>query len=523
MVVTGDPSQSDLPGRPRGRPERSAAHPDRRGRRGRRALHATKTSCATRWSRASSALTSAMARMKRGCRTRSGESDDTPWSRVIVEARWRKQKGLFRASAPCARARVAHLRALGTRNEPQPARLTMTFCSDDERLASLNASSAARTSPPTCCRFPDTPGYLGDVAIAYGVTAAEARAQESPIATTRPSRRIHGPASSGLRSRNRARGAHHGSRWRSKSWRSSASPILTRNLRAAKRCMSDPDPSTPTMPTMARRLSAQAPGAGCCAAAERRIRSAKASKRSSRRASAKPGAAAAGARDARQSAQIRRARVVRRDGAARRHRGGRGKTPLAQLVAIFARRSIRGCRSIARRSTIPIGFVHIKDVLALVEPRPTAACAGPTFHRRIKRELLFVPPSMPARDLLLKMQTTHMHLALVIDEYGGTDGLVSIEDLSRRSSATSTTSTMSTRRRNCSARPTAATTPMRARSRRISRRRPASIWRRRRDEEIDTLGGLVVSLASPARRWPPPTAWSSRAKPAAQIHHARQW
>ena len=47
----------------------------------------------------------------------------------------------------------------------------------------------------------------------------------------------------------------------------------------------------------------------------------------------------------------------------------------------------------------------------------------------VKRELLFVPPSMPALDLLLKMQTTHMHLALVIDEYGGTDGLVSIEDL----------------------------------------------------------------------------------------------
>ena len=49
--------------------------------------------------------------------------------------------------------------------------------------------------------------------------------------------------------------------------------------------------------------------------------------------------------------------------------------------------------------------------------------------RQIKREVLFVPPSMPARDLLLKMQTTHIHLALVIDEYGGTDGLVSIEDL----------------------------------------------------------------------------------------------
>jgi CBS domain containing-hemolysin-like protein len=45
------------------------------------------------------------------------------------------------------------------------------------------------------------------------------------------------------------------------------------------------------------------------------------------------------------------------------------------------------------------------------------------------RTLLFVPPSMPAMDLLAKMQLTRIHLALVIDEYGGTDGLVSMEDI----------------------------------------------------------------------------------------------
>jgi CBS domain containing-hemolysin-like protein len=45
------------------------------------------------------------------------------------------------------------------------------------------------------------------------------------------------------------------------------------------------------------------------------------------------------------------------------------------------------------------------------------------------RELLFVPPSMPALDLLAKMQAIHIHLALVVDEYGGTDGLVSMEDI----------------------------------------------------------------------------------------------
>jgi CBS domain containing-hemolysin-like protein len=47
----------------------------------------------------------------------------------------------------------------------------------------------------------------------------------------------------------------------------------------------------------------------------------------------------------------------------------------------------------------------------------------------INREVLFVPPSMPATDLLVRMQASHTHLAIVIDEYGGTEGLVSIEDL----------------------------------------------------------------------------------------------
>ena len=47
----------------------------------------------------------------------------------------------------------------------------------------------------------------------------------------------------------------------------------------------------------------------------------------------------------------------------------------------------------------------------------------------LHREVLFVPPSMPASDLLVRMQARHIHLAIVIDEYGGTDGLVSIEDL----------------------------------------------------------------------------------------------
>src|ERR1700683_3199096 len=72
---------------------------------------------------------------------------------------------------------------------------------------------------------------------------------------------------------------------------------------------------------------------------------------------------------------------------------------------------------------------------ARTEPPPSGLdlaaidLAMPLSSAKIIRTILFVPPSMPAIDLLAKMQATRVHLALVIDEYGGTDGLVSIEDL----------------------------------------------------------------------------------------------
>lgn len=53
----------------------------------------------------------------------------------------------------------------------------------------------------------------------------------------------------------------------------------------------------------------------------------------------------------------------------------------------------------------------------------------PVSMTRIRRQVLFVPPSMPAMNLLIRMQSTRIHMALVVDEYGGTDGLVTIEDL----------------------------------------------------------------------------------------------
>jgi magnesium and cobalt transporter len=106
------------------------------------------------------------------------------------------------------------------------------------------------------------------------------------------------------------------------------------------------------------------------------------------------------------------------------------KTPLPQLIATF--RAAQHSRLPIYRETLddPLGLVHVKDIFAILEPKADGSLECPNVPiSKFKRDLLFVPPSMPAHELLLKMQTTHIHLALVIDEYGGTDGLVSIEDL----------------------------------------------------------------------------------------------
>ena len=70
-----------------------------------------------------------------------------------------------------------------------------------------------------------------------------------------------------------------------------------------------------------------------------------------------------------------------------------------------------------------IGLVHIKDVLAHAKSRLGFALS------RITREILFVAPSMPVLDLLLEMRLSRVHMALVVDEFGGIDGLITIEDL----------------------------------------------------------------------------------------------
>ena len=71
-----------------------------------------------------------------------------------------------------------------------------------------------------------------------------------------------------------------------------------------------------------------------------------------------------------------------------------------------------------------LGMVHIKDIIKYAGEKKTK------FNIvDVVKEVLFVPPTMPVLNLLLKMQATKLHMALVIDEHGGTDGLITIEDV----------------------------------------------------------------------------------------------
>lgn len=70
-----------------------------------------------------------------------------------------------------------------------------------------------------------------------------------------------------------------------------------------------------------------------------------------------------------------------------------------------------------------LGFIHVKDLFMHLSAEKSFVLA------QVMREILFVPPSMRIVDLLVKMRVSGCHMAIVVDEYGGTDGLVTMEDL----------------------------------------------------------------------------------------------
>lgn len=113
--------------------------------------------------------------------------------------------------------------------------------------------------------------------------------------------------------------------------------------------------------------------------------------------------------------------------------------PRADIVAIDEKAALTDLVNLINReshSRVPIyreslddaiGMVHIKDVLAA----QNAAAASPASLdlSNILRDVLFVSPSMQVLELLLEMRVKRIHMALVVDEFGGVDGLATIEDL----------------------------------------------------------------------------------------------
>jgi CBS domain containing-hemolysin-like protein len=145
--------------------------------------------------------------------------------------------------------------------------------------------------------------------------------------------------------------------------------------------------------------------------------------------------------------------------------------PLYELLRMFGEAGVSRIPLFSETLDDPRGMIHIKDLFRWLlkeaggenyaaprgpaDPAPGSAAAAakaaeiaasagaaephldlcrldlsrPIGAAKIRRPVLYVPPSMPATNLLIRMQSTRIHMALVVDEYGGTDGLVTIEDL----------------------------------------------------------------------------------------------
>jgi hemolysin (HlyC) family protein len=99
------------------------------------------------------------------------------------------------------------------------------------------------------------------------------------------------------------------------------------------------------------------------------------------------------------------------------------KTPLDTVVQIMTKDAHSRLPVYRRNLDDVTGMVHIKDVLAQLGSR------RPFRLSKILRKVLFAAPSMKVLELLAQMRETRVHMALVVDEFGGIDGLVTIEDL----------------------------------------------------------------------------------------------
>lgn len=103
---------------------------------------------------------------------------------------------------------------------------------------------------------------------------------------------------------------------------------------------------------------------------------------------------------------------------------------LGEVLKVFARESHSRMPVFRDSLDEPLGFIHIKDVVAEgVRCGWSEELLASRSIEKLVRDIMFVPESTLLPDLLIQMQTSRIHIAIVVDEFGGTGGMVGLEDL----------------------------------------------------------------------------------------------
>ena len=166
---------------------------------------------------------------------------------------------------------------------------------------------------------------------------------------------------------------------------------------------------------------------------------------------------------------------------------------LDDIVSVFRDSTFTRIPVFSETLDSPAGFVHLKDIAL----RYGFDCQETTLDLTgLLRPLLYVPPSMPITVLLQKMQTERIHMALVIDEYGGVDGLVTIEDLVEQivgeiADEHDTDEALGWTEEAPGAYLCAARAELEA----FEKVAGVDLLPDEADEDVDTMGGLVITLA----------------------------
>jgi magnesium and cobalt transporter len=165
-------------------------------------------------------------------------------------------------------------------------------------------------------------------------------------------------------------------------------------------------------------------------------------------------------------------------------------TPFAEAVKQMVEHGHSRLPLYRERLDDVVGIVHIKDLL------PFAADGRSVTLDKIARKVLFVAPSLPVLDLLLQMRLSRVHMALVVDEFGGIDGLVTIEDVIEEIVGEIEDEHDDADQPKLIERPDGTLiADARIKLENLQQRLPAALPPPEAEEGVESLGGLVTALA----------------------------